>query len=200
VSRHFTNSIPLLFAGVRSGIAFVAALIAAGLAAQFSAAPPIFLALVATLVVASAGYLLAAQGPFDADYTNLNWSVAQLIGFLVAVIGLSGAVTLVPAVNIFVCEPLVPWQFSIAIFGAFGMNWLASATALRVPQDRARLMIHLAFFWIAPFYGFFHAPWFLAQTVAIPCGGRPTPQAIIVVIGMIIAAGAGRRMAIWMLR
>ena len=54
---------------------------------------------------------------------------------------------------------------------------------------------NLAFFWIAPFYGFFHTPWFLAQTVVLPCDGRPLAQAIIVVIGMVIAASAGRQTA-----
>ena len=80
------------------------------------------------------------------------------------------------------------------------MSWLSAATRLRIPHDRAGLMIHLAFFWIAPFYGFFHAPWFLAQTVVLPCDGRPLAQAIIVVLGMVVAASAGRRTAIWMLR
>jgi len=44
---------------------------------------------------------------------------------------------------------------SIAIFGAFGMGWLAAATRMRIPHDRAGLMIHPAFFWITTFYGFF---------------------------------------------
>jgi hypothetical protein len=54
-------------------------------------------------------------------------------------------------------------------------------------------MIDLAFFWIAPFYGFFHAPWFLAQAIVIPCDGRPLAQAIIVMLGMVIAPGGERR-------
>ena len=62
----------------------------------------------------------------------------------------------------------------------------------------AGLMIHLAFFWIAPFYGFFHAPWFLAQTVMLPCDGRPFTQALVAGVGMLVAAYGGQRTAAWM--
>lgn len=58
-------------------------------------------------------------------------------------------------------------------------------------------VIHVTFFWIAPFYGFFHAPWFLAQTVILPCEERPFLQATIVVLGMGVATVAGRRAATW---
>lgn len=189
-----------LSAGLRSGATFVAALGAAGLLAQFTHAPPIFLALIASLVAAGMAFALAAQDPFDVDYTSLSQAGAHVVSFLTALLGLWSIVTMVPATSSFVCEPLVPWQFSIAIFGAFGMSWLSAATRIRIPHDRAGFMIHLAFFWIAPFYGFFHAPWFLAQTVVIPCDDRPWAQAIIVVLGMVVAASAGRRTAIWMLR
>jgi hypothetical protein len=196
----FVNSISLLSAGLRSGATFVAALGAAGLLAQFTHAPPVFLTLIASLAAAGMAFALAAQDPFDADYMSLSQAGVHVVSFLAALLGLWGIVKIVPATSSFVCEPLVPWQFSIAIFGTFSMSWLAAATRLRRPHDRAGLMIHLAFFWIAPFYGFFHAPWFLAQTVVLPCDGRPLAQAIIVVIGMVIAAIAGRQTAIWMLR
>ena len=196
----FMKSISLLSAGLRSGATFVRALGAAGLLAQFTHAPPIFLALVASLVAAGMAFALAAQDPFDADYTSLSQAGVHVVSFLAALLGLWGIVKIVPATSSFVCEPLVPWQFSIAIFGAFGMSWLSAATRFRTPHDRAGLMIHLAFFWIAPFYGFFHAPWFLAQTIALPCDGRPLAQAIIVVLGMVVAASVGRQTAIWMLR
>jgi hypothetical protein len=195
-----TKSIPLLSAGLRSGATFVVSLSAAGFLAQFTHAPPIFLALVASLVAAGVAFAFAAQDPFDADYTSLSQAGAHVVSFLTALLGLWSIVTIVLATSSFVCEPLVPWQFSIAIFGAFGMSWLSVATRIRVPHDRAGLMIHLTFFWIAPFYGFFHAPWFLAQTVVLPCDGRPLVQAIIVVLGMVVAASAGRQTAIWMLR
>lgn len=142
----FMKSISLLSAGLRSGAAFVGALGAAGLLAQFTNAPPIFLALVASLVTAGIAFALAAQDPFDTGYTSLNQAGAHVVSFLAALIGLWGIVKVAPATSSFVCEPLVPWQFSIAIFGAFGMSFLSAATKLRPLHDRAGLMIHLAFF------------------------------------------------------
>jgi len=196
----FTNSMSLLSSGLRSGATFVATLGAAGLLTQFTHAPPIFVALVASLVADGIAFVLGAQDPFDADYSGFGQISAHLVSSLAAMVGLWGIVNIVPAVGTFVCEPLVPWQFSIAIFGAFGMSCLSAATRLRTRHDRAGLIIHLAFFWIAPFYGFFHAPWFLAQTLVLPCDGRPLAQAIIVVLAMVVAASAGRRTAMWMLR
>jgi hypothetical protein len=196
----FMQSISLLSAGLRSGATFVGALGAAGLLAQFTHAPPIFLALIASLVAAGMAFALAAQDPFDADYTSLSQTGAHVVSFFAVLLGLWGIVKIAPTTSSFVCEPLVPWQFSIAIFGAFGMSWLSEATRLRIRHDRAGLMLHLAFFWIAPFYGFFHAPWFLAQTIAMPCAGRPLAQGIVIVLGMVAAAIAGRQTATWMMR
>ncbi len=194
----FVNSISQLSVGLRSGATFVAALGAAGFLAQFTHAPPIFLALIASLVAAGMAFALAKE-PFDADYTSLSQAGVHVVSFLAALVGLWGIANIVPAAGIFVCEPLVPWQVSIAIFGAFGMSWLSAAARLQIPHDRAGLMIHLAFFWIAPFYGFFHAPWFLAQTVALPCDGRPFAQALVAGVAMAVAAYGGHRTAIWMI-
>jgi hypothetical protein len=142
--------------------------------------------------------VLAAQDLFDSNYSSLHQISVHLVAFLAATVGLWGIVNILPATGVFVCEPLVPWHISIAIVGAFGMSLLTTAAKPRMPPDHAGLMIHLAFFWIAPFYGFFHAPWFLAQVIAIPCDGRPLAQAIIVTLGMVIAASAGRRTATWL--
>jgi hypothetical protein len=46
-----------------------------------------------------------------------------------------------PGIVDFVCEPLVPWRISIALFGAFAMSWLATGVALRSPFRLAGLMI-----------------------------------------------------------
>ncbi len=117
-----------------------------------------------------------------------------------AAIGLWVVVSALPASRDFLCEPLVPWRISVALFGTFAMNWLARAAALPAPKERAAPFILLAFFWIAPFYGFFHAPWFLAQTIASPCADRPLIQSLVVAAGMVIAAEAGQRLADWLFR
>ena len=192
------NRVSFVPAGLRSGAAFVAALACAGTLAQFTNAPPILIALFASLVVAGMLFLLAAQNPFDADYSTLAELGTHVIDSVVATVGLWAIAKGLPAVGSFVCESLVPWELSVAIFGAFGMSWLSSASKIRAPEVRVGLAIQVGFFWIAPFYGFFHAPWFLAQTIALPCESRPLPQAIIVVFGMAVAAVAGRRAAAWM--
>ena len=193
------NGFSSLLAGLRSGVTFVVALGCAGLLAQFSSAPHIFIALVASLVAAGMTFLLAVQGPFYSGYSTLDQLATHLLDFLAAVTGLWIILNVVPATASFVCQPMVPWQLSIALFGAFGMSWLSAAMRIQVPHIWPGLIIHVAFFWIAPFYGFFHAPWFLAQTVILPCDGRPLPQAVTVVLGMIVSTVAGRRAAMWML-
>ena len=195
----FANGFSSFLAGLRSGATFVAALGCAGLLAQFTSAPPIFSALAASLVATGVAFILLAQDPFDSDYSTVGQLSTHLVSFLAAMIGLWGVASILPAVGSFVCEPLVPWKFTIAIFGAFGMSWLSGATKIQIPQVRAGLMIHVAFFWIAPFYGFFHAPWFMAQTVLPPMRGPVLPQAIIAVLGMALTTEAGRRAARWML-
>jgi len=192
------NKFSSFLAGLRSGATFVVALGSAGVLAQLTSAPPIFVALVASLAAAGMAFVAMAQDPFDSDYSTVAQLNTHLVSFLAAVIGLWGVVNILPAIGSFVCEPLVPWKFSIAVFGAFGMSWLSGAIRIRIPHVRTGLVIHVAFFWIAPFYGFFHAPWFLAQTVVVPCDGRPLPQAIIVVLSMAIATVAGQRAATWM--
>ena len=137
----FKTTISQLSAGLRSGATFVAALSAAGLLAQFTNAPPIFVAPVASLAVSGTARALGAEEPFDAGYTSLSQVAVHLISCLAAMAGLWGIVNLVPAVGIFVCEPLVPWHVSIAIFGAFGMSWLAAAAKIRMPHDRVGLMM-----------------------------------------------------------
>lgn len=177
----------------------MAALGCAGLLSQLTGAPLILIALVTSLAAVGAAIVLAAQDPFDSEYSTLSQLGTHLVSFFAAMIGLWGIASVLPAIGHFVCEPLVPWKFSIAIFGAFAMSWLSSAMKIRAPSVRRGLAIHVAFFWIAPFYGFFHAPWFLAQTIIFPCNDRPLPQAIIVVLAMAIATVAARRTAIWML-
>ncbi len=107
----FVNGISLLSTGLRSGATFVVALGAAGILAQFTHAPPIFLALIASLAAAGMAFAFRAQDPFDANYSSLSQIGAHLVSSLAAIAGLWVIVNIVPAVDSFVCEPLVPWQF-----------------------------------------------------------------------------------------
>ena len=133
MASFFGDSIPQLSTGLRSGATFVAALGAAGLLAQFTHAPPIFLALVASSVAAGIAFALAAEDRSTPTIQALSQAGAHVISFLAALLGLWGIVKVVPASGYFVCEPLVPWQFAIAIFGAFGMSWLSAVASLGRP-------------------------------------------------------------------
>jgi hypothetical protein len=115
MASRFVNRFSSLLAGIRSGATFVVALGSAGLVAEFTSAPPIFVALVASLVAAGMAFIAAAQDGFDSDYSTVAQLSTHLVSFLAAVIGLWGMVNILP-ISSFVCEPLVPWKFSIAVF------------------------------------------------------------------------------------
>ncbi len=189
-----------LIEGAASAAAFIAAVASVGFLSRLGQPNTLALALVSTLIVGGAVGMLRVPAPFQARFSrSVDWW-RHGVDFAVAAIGLWTVVSAFPASRDFLCEPLVPWRISIALFGAFGMTWLARSAALRAPTERVSLFIFLAFFWIAPFYGFFHAPWFLAQTIASPCADRPLVQSLIVTAGMVIAAEAGRRLADWLFR
>jgi hypothetical protein len=84
----------------------------------------------------------------------------------------------------FYCEPLVPWRIEIAFTGSFG---LAYFTFMALQRRRAWAVYPLALvglLWIAPFYGFFSAPLFLAVSLNIRCPGRPIVTIVIVAVGI----------------
>jgi len=187
-----------LIEGASSAVAFVAAVAAVGVLDHFGQSNALGLALASAVVAACSVGMLHVPAPFEAGFSrSANWW-RHGADFAAAAIGLWAVVSVFPASRDFLCEPLAPWRISIALFGAFMMSWLARAVALRAPTDRVSLLIFLAFFWIAPFYGFFHAPWFLAQTIASPCADRPPVESLIVAAGMVIATEVGRRLADWL--
>jgi len=189
-----------LIEGAASAAAFIAAVASVGFLSRFGQPNTLGLALVSTLIVAGAEGMLHVPAPFEARFSpSVDWW-RHGADFGLGAVGLWAVVSALPASRDFLCEPLVPWRISIAVFGAFAMNWLARAVALRAPKEPVSLFIFLAFFWIAPFYGFFHAPWFLAQTIASACADRPLAQSLITAAGMVIAAEVGRRLADWLFR
>lgn len=190
----------LLIEAAASAAAFVAAAAAVGILDHFGRSNTLGLALVSTLIVACTVGMLRIPAPLEARFRGSADWWRHGSDFAAAAIGLWAVVSVFPASHDFLCEPLVPWGISIALFGTFTINWLARAVAWRAPTERISLLIFLALFWIAPFYGFFYAPWFLAQAIASPCADRPLVQSLIVAIGMVIAAEAGRRLADWLFR
>ena len=184
--------------GLRSGILFAVAMSVAAFTAVGSDIPPIVPALAASLTIAVLGWALKLVSPYaDLDLT-WGWVVRWVSTFTSVLLALTLLSQIAPTKVQFVCEPLVPWGISIVVFGAFFSAWMAASISLRTTNSSMHWLIPIMLSWIAPFYGFFHAPWFLAQSVVVPCSGRPITQCLIGAVAMIVAALAGKRVADWM--
>ena len=181
-----------------SALTFSAALGAAFVLAGVDGIPPIMPALAASLVVATVEGGLGLRSPYaNVEITQEN-VVRWVLTFIIA-LGLVAALAVaLPHGSRFVCEPLVPWRISIVMFGAFFCAWIAASLKLRAPESRLQWLIPIMLAWIAPFYGFFHAPWFLAQSFVIACPDRPIAQCVIAAMILVLAALAGARAAAWM--
>lgn len=181
--------------GVTSGTSFAGAVGCAGLLASVDAVPPLLPALAAGLTLAGIERGLDLRSPHRGiDFTAstlATWGAS----FLMALVALALVVRIVPASVPFVCDPIVPWRISIVFFGAFACAWVVEGLRLRASDRHLAPLVHIGLGWIAPFYGFFHAPWFLAQSVVMPCAGRPVVQSILATIGMILAGLAGTAVA-----
>jgi len=184
--------------GLLSGIVFALAMSVAVFAAVGADTPPIVPALAASLTLAILGGAFKLDSPCsDLDLTS-GWLIRWVSTFT-SVLGALAILSRIAPTNVqFVCESLVPWRISIVIFGAFFSAWMATSISLRTANSSMHWLIPIMLSWIAPFYGFFHAPWFLAQSVVVPCSGRPITQCLISAVAMIVAALAGKRLADWM--
>jgi hypothetical protein len=173
-----------------SAVVFSAAITLAALLSTIEGIAPIIPALAASLLLAGLEWRLALAGPY-ADFEPTAHGLAHpVVAFAVAFLGLSLVKFVLPSAVTFVCEPLVPWGISIGIFGAFSVAWMVAALRVRGRADLQPL-VHVAFSWIAPFYGFFYSPWFVAQTLILDCSGRPVVQSLLVGAAMILADIAG---------
>ena len=140
---------------------------------------------------------MGLRGPYANFEPTASWLATSVVAFAVSFLGLSLVSLVIPAATTFVCEPLVPWGISIGIFGAFSVAWMVAALRIRCRTDLQPL-VNVGFSWIAPFYGFFYSPWFVAQTIVLTCSGRPMVQSLLVGAVMILADVAGARAATWM--
>ena len=152
------------------------------------------------MLLAALQWKLELQGPYaDVELTSgilAMWGLTSLVAGAM----LAALMIVAPQGARFVCEPLVPWRISIPMFGAFFSAWLSAGISIRAPGSRYQCLIPITLCWIAPFYGFFHAPWFLAQSLVIPCPGRPLAQVMIAAAAMAVMALAGARVAAWMFK
>ena len=181
-----------------SGTAFAASLGFATVVVAKGAVPPIAAGLFASLVLAAAVWTLDLQYP-DFDFQLAPTKLASwTVGFVIPLALVWVLAWLLPPGSQFVCEPLVPWRVSIAVFGAFLTTCVAAGLKLRGSRHPYQALIPIGLCWIAPFYGFFHPPWYLAQSLMLPCAGRTHLQAVIVAVAMTVAAMLGQNVMGWL--
>jgi hypothetical protein len=186
-----------ILVGASSGMAFAIAMTCAGIVASFDGVSPLLPALTAAVVLAALERGLDLPSPHSGITFTTNTLISWGASFSLGLIGLMLLAWAVPASASFVCEPLVPWRISVILFGAFACAWFVEGLRLRGAKRQLAPLIHVGLGWIAPFYGFFHAPWFLAQSVAMPCSERPLLQCAAAAMCMALAGLAGTRTADW---
>ena len=162
---------------------------------------PLVTAMLATL--AFAGVWLGLSEHFSAGTSSLRLGLREhLYAAGLTMLGVFLGTWLLVAVigdgRTFYCEPAVPWRIEIAMFGSFAVGfWTRMADA----RGRARLIYPLtliALLWIAPFYGFFSAPIFLATQLAAGCADRGFVFLILAASGMVVGEPLGSVIGAWL--
>lgn len=158
------------------------------------------LALVATLLFAIPIMLVSPVQTPDraARSAALVAEVACLVvGASAGILGLL-LVTFVGGTSVdFYCAPQVPWRLEIAAFGGFVLGLLEAMLQGRGGLSTLRPALYLGFFRIAPWYGFFHAPAFLAQLLFYPCEKGVFSTMARAAVAMAVTHVIGRRIAVW---
>ena len=182
-------------------------LVAAGLAAHGTivglatfAPPPLLIAVVATLVFGGISLAYgrrgrARVGPVPHQLRTDILSDTVVLAVVGAGCWLIGRGLGTGAV--FYCEPLVPWRIEIALFGSFGLAYLTALARQRRRAWAGYPLAVLALLWIAPFYGFFSAPLFLAVSLNTLCPDRPIPTLFLTAVGLQAGERVGLALAGW---
>jgi len=92
----------------------------------------------------------------------------------------------------FYCAPAISWRIEIAVFGAFVISMLKYMAARFRYANALDVLIYASLFWIAPFYGFFSAPYFLGINIVVPCPGRQMVEIALAGAAMAIASTLGQ--------
>jgi MFS family permease len=171
------------------------------LLSELVAPVPFVTAMLTTL--AFAGVWLGLSEHFSAGTSSLRFGLrVHLYAAGLTMLGVFlGTWLLVAAVGdgrTFYCEPAVPWRIEIAMFGSFAVGF---STRMADARGRARLIYPLtliALLWIAPFYGFFSAPIFLATELAAGCADRGFVFVILAALGMILGQLLGNVVGAWL--
>lgn len=97
----------------------------------------------------------------------------------------------------FYCTPLVPWRIEIAIFGSWAIGMLTAMAGFRGYGPAAYSLTIIGLAWIAPFYGFFSAPVFLAMNLSTKCPDKTMLAISVAALGMLVGARIGSLIAAW---
>jgi hypothetical protein len=168
---------------------------------DFLSPVPLATAVVATLLFAavSLAYVAPRGRPHDVlhDATASLWPRPIAIGlaFLCISAGARLLAFILASAPAFYCHAAVPWRIEIALCGSSASGFV---TAIAKTRARAWLVYPLtmvAFLWIAPFYGFFSAPVFLAVSLNTECPDRSLAAMALVAFGMMVGARMGTILA-----
>lgn len=184
-------------------------LIAAALVAQvvivvlteLAAPAPLLTAMLATAAFAGVWLGLSRRPSAATTSARSGWGEPLYAAGLTTIAVFLGSRLLASVLgdgHTFYCEPAVPWRIEIAIFGSFAIAFLTRMAEVR---GRARLVYPLtliAFLWIAPFYGFFVGPVFLAIGLVAGCTDRSLISLLLAGPGMIVGERLGCRLAAWL--
>lgn len=161
---------------------------------------PLTLALTATLSFAIP-LMVAAVVPTSAHAKRSPAFAAEvaflMVGTVGSLLGLAVVELLIGTSKDFYCAPEVPWRVDVAAFGGFALGLLDMMVRRHGQASALSPAVYLGFFWIAPWYGYFHAPAFLAQVIIYPCEGRSLMTIVLSVIMMAASHVIGRRLAAW---
>ena len=185
------------------------ALAAAALAAQavtvaltkLVAAVPLLTAMLATLAFSCAWVGLSPSASIEAALLRTSLRAHLYVAGLTAV-GVLLGVHLIAAVlgdaRSFYCNPAVPFRIEIAIFGSFAAGLCSRIAAARGQAQLVYPLLLVGFFWIAPFYGFFQGPVFLATGLVTGCGDRGVIPILLAASTMILTERLGNELGAWM--
>lgn len=93
----------------------------------------------------------------------------------------------------FYCSPAVPWRIEIAVFGALVISMLKYMAGRLRYANALDVLIYVSIFWIAPFYGFFSAPYFLGLNLVTLCPDRQMLEVVLAGAAMAVTSALGER-------
>ena len=156
------------------------------------------IALIATLAFAA-----PLATPIAASGTATSQTIAAegaylLVGSLAGLFGVIALERLTGTSASLSCAVEIPVRLGVAVFGAFAVAMLEFMVHQRNQLSLVGPLIYLGFFWIAPWYGFFQPPAFLAEAF-VGCHHQTIAVMSLTFVAMIAARAFGSKLGSWLL-